>query len=290
MNYSENNRRNLLLFLLILAIFIGATMEYGHGSPFIGVLLFVIALILISQIKFEKTQAIKSSKFLIALGVLIIILDIGYNLLMDSELGTLDTMTFLLGASLIASSVKNEQVRKIATFSIYMSLSFIILFVIFFTILHSHTNLINYTDHYLVAIPSTYVCNAIGLPIEMIKMRTVLIHGSQDMYIEIGGPCSGLYSMFLLISIIIGYAKTEKIQKRKMIGLLIIAALVAYIANLFRVSTLYYVAYLYGFDMMMTMHTHLGWMIFAVVAMVLMWALDRVRYKSNSGVFGKEES
>ena len=108
------------------------------------------------------------------------------------------------------------------------------------------------------------------------------------MNIEIGGPCSGLYSMFLLISIIIGYAKTENIQKRKIIGLLIIAALVAYIANLFRVSILYYVAYLYGYDMMKTMHTHLGWMIFAVVAMVIMFALDRIKYKSNSEVFGEE--
>jgi archaeosortase C (PEF-CTERM variant) len=95
------------------------------------------------------------------------------------------------------------------------------------------------------------------------------------MTIVIGGPCSGLYSMFLLIGIVAGYSRIEKMDIKKTLGLLGFAVLIAYIANLIRVLILYITAYFYGMDVMMIVHTHIGWIIFAVTAGSIMYILNR---------------
>jgi archaeosortase C (PEF-CTERM variant) len=62
---------------------------------------------------------------------------------------------------------------------------------------------------------------------------------------------------------------------KKTFGLLGFAVLIAYIANLIRVLILYITAYLYGMDVMMVVHTHIGWMIFAVTAGGIMYIINR---------------
>ncbi len=89
--------KNIILFLPIFALFLGATVEISEGSIFLGILLFIIAIILISRIKVGKSYVIKQSKLHMFVGALIVASDIAYNILTHSELGTLDTMTFLLG-------------------------------------------------------------------------------------------------------------------------------------------------------------------------------------------------
>ena len=278
MKPSESSRRNLFLFLLVLSLFIGATVEYGHGSIYVGILLFAIAVLIISKVKIDKVSTIKSSKLFAVVGIMIIMFDIVYNYYASDKLGTLDTMTLLLGASLIASNIKNEQARKMGKFCTYMSLSFIILFIFFYSILPAlNIKFMSFFDHYFVMLPSVYMCKAIGIPIEAIATAKVRIYGIQDMTVGIGTACSGLYSMFLLISIVIAYALTENIyDKRKILGISIIALVVSYIANLVRVSFIYTVAYMYGYKTMMTVHTHFGWIIFAIVAIVMMYMLSKI--------------
>jgi archaeosortase C (PEF-CTERM variant) len=94
------------------------------------------------------------------------------------------------------------------------------------------------------------------------------------MTIVIGGPCSGLYSMFLLMGIVFGYSRIEKIAPQKTLMILGFSILVAYISNLFRVVVLYLTAYNYGQEAMMLVHTHLGWIIFAVVAAFIMYLVE----------------
>jgi archaeosortase C (PEF-CTERM variant) len=60
----------------------------------------------------------------------------------------------------------------------------------------------------------------------------------------------------------------------KMLGFCIA---IAYVSNLFRVIVLYLTAYLYGQETMMTVHTHIGWIIFAGVAALIMYFIDRQR-------------
>jgi len=52
--------------------------------------------------------------------------------------------------------------------------------------------------------------------------------------------------------------------------------MVAYIANLIRVSTLYIAGFYYGKEMMYFVHVHLGWIIFVIVVAVLLYVLDKM--------------
>ena len=269
--------KNVIIFLLIFALFLGATIEISEGSALLGILLFVIAILLISRIKVGKSYVIKRSKLYMFVGALIVAADIAYNLLTGSELGTLDIMTFLLGISLIAYDINNEEIRRMGKFGAYMSATFIALFLFFFS-LFNYLN-IDFThtfDHYFVLLPSVFIINAIGIPIQVISTETVRIQGVEDMSVIIGGPCSGLYSMFLLIGIMVAYTRIEHVERRKFLALLLISVMVAYIANLIRVSTLYIAGFYYGKEMMYFVHVHLGWIIFVIVVAVLLYVLDKM--------------
>lgn len=271
----------ITLILLALALFLGATVEFGHGSVWIAILLISFAIVLLSKIKFTSEHIYKSSKLLAVLGFLIIVADIGYNYYFESQLGTLDTMTILFGASLTATAVKNDSIRKMSSFSMYISMFFIILFVLFYNIFPKlGFEFIRYFDQYLVVIPSAYLGNMIGVPIEVLGLESVFVTGKYSMKIGIGSACSGLYSMILLISIVISYAITERINATEdLLKMLCFSILAAGTANLVRITTLFYIAANYGSDTMMTVHAHLGWIIFAVVAMVVMYLLTRIENK-----------
>jgi len=266
--------KNIIVFLLIFALFLGATVEISEGSNLLGILLFIIAVFLISRIKVGKSYVIKQSVLHMFVGALIVAADIAYNILTHSELGTLDIMTFLLG---IAYDINNEEISRMGKFGAYMSATFIVLFLFFFS-LFNYLN-IGFThtfDHYFVLLPSVFLIQTIGIPIHVIATETVRIRGVEEMSVIIGGPCSGLYSMFLLIALMVAYTRIERVERSKFFSLLFISVAVAYFANLMRVSVLYIVGFYYGKEVMYTVHVHLGWVIFVIVVAVLLYVLDRM--------------
>jgi archaeosortase C (PEF-CTERM variant) len=269
--------KNIIVFLLIFALFLGATVEINEGSIPLGILLFVIAVFLISRIKVGKSYIIKQSKLHMFAGALIVTADIAYNVLTHSEPGTLDIMTFLLGVSLIAYDINNEEISRMGKFGAYMSSTFIALFLVFFPLFHYLDIGFTHTfDHYFVLLPSVFIINIIGIPIHVIATETVRIQGVEEMSVVIGGPCSGLYSMFLLIALMVAYTRIEEVERRTFYSLLFISVVVAYLANLMRVSTLYIVGFYYGKELMYQVHVHLGWVIFVLVVAVLLYVLEKM--------------
>ena len=275
--------RNISISLLILALFLGGTIEISEGSKFIGMIYLLVALIAITRIKIggsAKVKKIKQPYLLIGLGI--VISDILFNLADNSKLGTLDIMTFLFGSSLIAMGIDNNELRRMGQFTAYLSATFIISYLIFFTLFNIlNINFTHVFDHYFILIPVVYILGIINIPVEIIDVETIRIQGVEEITVVIGGPCSGLYSMFLLMGIIIGYAKMEELDKRNIVAMLLITIIVAYISNLFRVTTLYLTGFYYGSDAMMFVHTHLGWLIFAVVAGILIYLLNKLVQRQN---------
>ena len=272
--------RNLIIFLLILALFLGATVEISEGSILIGIILFVVIAILISRVRITgagvETAQLRPG-YRIIVGSLILLIDIVYNVKTGSKLGTLDVMTFFLGSSLIAQDLGRENIQKMGIFGTYMSAVFIMLFLIFFSLFnYLNIDFMHVFDHYFVMLPSVFIIRAFGVPVQVISRETVRIQGVEDMDVVIGGPCSGLYSMFLLIATIVAYTRVEVVERKTALLLLAIAVVVAYIANLVRVSILYTVGFLYGNEVMMFVHAHLGWMIFVVVVMLFLSTLNRL--------------
>jgi len=276
--------KNIITFLLIFALFLGATVEISEGSIPFGILLFVIAILLISRIKVGDAYVVKQSRLPMFVGALIVASDITYNVLTHSKLGTLDIMTFFLGISLIAHNINNEEIRRMGKFGAYMAATFIVLFLFFFSFFnHLNIDFTHLFDHYFVLLPSVFIINAIvGIPIQVIATETVQIQGVEEMSVIIGGPCSGLYSMFLLIGIMVAYTRIEQIERGKFYSLLLISIVVAYLANLTRVVTLYIVAFYYGEEAMYLVHVHLGWIIFVIVVAVLLYVLDRMSRVTTS--------
>jgi archaeosortase C (PEF-CTERM variant) len=74
----------------------------------------------------------------------------------------------------------------------------------------------------------------------------------------------------------VAYSRIEQIERGKFYSLLLISIVVAYIANLIRVTTLYLAAFYYGKEAMFLVHVHLGWIIFVIVVAALLYALDKL--------------
>ncbi len=273
-----NETKNLILILLVLALFTGMAVEVSEGSTAVGVVLFLVSVFLLTRIDFKnlgESGLLKKSKTCFVVGAFIVAADLAYNFKNGGELGTLDVMTVFFGASLIGTQLQNPQINRVSRFGAYISSVFVILYLIFYTMFaFFNIDFLHKFDHYFILLPTVGVLNLAGIPLEVVATETVRISGVEEMTLVIGGPCSGLYSMFLLIGIVFGYSRIENLNKNKTLMMLGFCVLVAYISNLFRVVVLYFTAYMYGQEAMMLVHTHLGWIIFAVVAAFIMYLIE----------------
>ncbi|MBZ4646275.1 MAG: hypothetical protein JG777_1764 [Clostridia bacterium] len=273
----QDENRNVVIILLVLALFTGATIELSEGSTTAGIALFIAAAFMISRIKLKGTEGLESSKKYMLIGGFIVLIDLVYNIVKTNGVGTLDSMVFLIGVSLIAMGTNKKDIKQLGEFGLYISSVFTALYLVFYTLFgRFNIDFIHLFDHYFVLTPTVALLKVTGIPVEIIAIETITIQGlTETMTIVIGGPCSGLYSMFLLMGIVVAYSKIEKIDIKKSLTILLFAICVAYIANLVRVFTLYVVAYRYGMDTMMIFHTHLGWILFAGTAGLIMYIMNR---------------
>lgn len=273
----QDENKNIILILIVLALFTGATIELSEGSTIIGVLLFIIAAGVVSRIKLTGDNTVSgSSKTYLLLGIFIMAVVSTYNIVKESSIGTLDSMTFIIGASLVAMGTSRKDLRQIGEFGLYISAIFTTLYLIFYSFFgHFNIDFLHIFDHYFVLMPTVALLKVVGIPVEIVAIETITLYGAEPMTIVIGGPCSGLYSMFLLIGIVAGYSRIEKMDTRKTLMILLFAIAIAYLANLTRVFILYLTAYFYGMDAMSVVHTHLGWIIFAGTAGLIMYILNK---------------
>jgi archaeosortase C (PEF-CTERM variant) len=274
-----NENRDPVLILLVLAMFTRMAVEISEGSIAVGVFLFLGSVFLLTRIHFKDlsdTGLLKISKTRLVLGIFIVFADLYWNLKKGWELGTLDVMIVFLGLSLIASKLRNADVVRISRFGMCISSAFIMLYLVFYTLLvFLNIDFLHRFDHYLILLPTVWILGLTGIPLDVITTEAVRVSGVEEMTVIIGGPCSGLYSMFLLIGIVFGYSIIENMNSRRTLKMLGFCIIIAYVANLVRVIILHLTAYLYGHEAMMLVHTHIGWIIFAGIAAFIMYFIDR---------------
>lgn len=277
----EDENKNLILILLVLAMFTGMAVEISEGSTTVGIILFLASVLLLTRINFKylgDSSLLKKSRKYLFIGSLIVSADLFYNFKTGGEFGTLDVMTLFFGVSLIGTQLRNLQIARISKFGAYISSVFVILYMIFYVIFaFFNIDFLHKFDHYMILLPTVKIIGLMGIPLEVIATETVRISGVEEMTMVIGGPCSGLYSMFLLIGIVFGYSQIEKMDFNRTFMMLGFCVAVAYISNLFRVIVLYLTAYYYGEETMMLVHTHIGWIIFAGVAAGIMYFIELKR-------------
>ncbi|KKG15972.1 hypothetical protein EO98_04520 [Methanosarcina sp. 2.H.T.1A.6] len=277
----DEENKNLVLILLVLALFTGMAVEVSEGSTTVGVILFLASVLLLTRINFKhvgNSGLLKKSKTYFVIGAFIVAADLYYNFKNGGELGTLDVMTLFFGASLIGTQLQNPQIERVSRFGMSISSVFVILYLIFYTMFaFLNIDFLHKFDHYFILLPTVKLVGMTGIPLEVIATETVRVSGVEEMIVVIGGPCSGLYSMFLLIGIVFGYSRIENMEVNKTLKMLGFCVAVAYISNLFRVVVLYLTAYYYGQETMMLVHTHIGWIIFATVAAGIMYFIELKR-------------
>lgn len=270
-----NQNKNIVLILLVVAMFTGVVVEINEGSIPVGVFLFLCTLFLLTRIDFRNIGNLglsKTSKIHLIVGILIVIADLFYNLKKGGGFGTLDMMTLFFGFSLVGTQLSNISIARVSKFGMYLSSVFIILYLFFYTIFgFLDIDFLHKFDHYFILLPTVWILNLAGIPLEIITTETVRISGAEEMTLVIGGPCSGLYSMFLLIGIVVGYSRIEGMDNKRSLKMLGFCIAIAYVSNIVRVIILYLTAYFYGQKIMMTVHTHIGWIIFAGVAALIIY-------------------
>lgn len=266
LNTQERTKPGLIL--VVSAFFlVAAFIELSYGSLHLG-LGFLALTCLIFYLGFKGKRVRREagvSRFQIALGALIILAVIAYNLYKNSEIQTLDSMVLLLGFSLIISNIR--RFADVGRFALYFSVIFLIFYINLFLIPEKlEIDLPYYYGHYFVTLPVVAVMQNLGYNISIPAMRIIEVCGIEYTTLKIDLACFGWYSLLLIVSMVIAYSETiERIERRRLILILVMLALASYLANLLRVAILVYLAYFYGLETMMTIHSHLGWILFAIL-------------------------
>jgi len=264
--------KNLILILLILAIFTGIAIELSEGSIAAGGLLFLVSVFLLTRIDIKDlsdSSLLKTSKTRVVVGIFILLADVLYNFEKGGKLGTLDLMVISLGISLVGTQMHNIEAARYFRFGMYISSVFIVLYMIFYTLFTLlNIDFLHKFNHLFILLPTVRILDLAGIPFEVVTLETVrLRNGIEEMTLDIGGPFSGLYSMFLLIGIVFGYGRIKNMEINKTLKMLGSCIVITYISNLLRIMIIYWIAYMYGKEAMMTV-SDIGWII-SVVAILI---------------------
>ncbi|HDS45790.1 MAG TPA: archaeosortase C [Methanomicrobia archaeon] len=291
------NKSQKLLLVLFLIFIIAGFIELTYGSAYLGAAFFALSVLMLIKLSTDRRIARKQNnrRILLLLGATLLFADLLYNYYTQSTLQTLDSMVLLLGVSLILASVRNEQVRDIGLFSAYLSSFFIAFFMIIYVVpTRLGIGLPLYYGHYAVLLPVFYVLRLFGLELSLVPdtLGLIDVHGTEFMTLKMDLACFGWYSMFLIISTLLAYSIVlHRFTRRDFIKFLLILTGASYAANFLRVTVLVALGFYYGFDTMMLAHSHLGWVLFAVILLpVLYYLLLSEDYPSadSTNVSGRE--
>mgnify|MGYP000256373750 CR=1 FL=1 len=267
--------REVLIFLLAILI-VSSFIELAYGSIYLGLIFLVLSgLMLIMLSKEMRVEEGKRSILAMMFGIAIIVADLAYNYIYKSEIQTFDSMVILLGLS-IALSASGTRYSDLGRFGVYFSSVFLVFFITLFIIPGKlNIDLPYYYGHYFVTVPSVLLLSSLGLNVKVPEKRLIEVFGVQNLTLKIDLACFGWYSMLLITSMLLSYHLTiQRLKLRRLVKILSIMLIACYLANLLRVSILVSTAYYYGLDTMMLIHSHIGWILFALVLIPLSYMIE----------------
>ena len=254
------------MITLILILLIASLIELLYGTRILGLLTLLFLVIILAK---EKRKGEKGDVARILIGLAIIAFVLIYN---NNGWGTLDVMLLMVGASLILTYFG----IALASFTLVMASFFVMTFLLLYSLPHSlGIPLPYYYGHYLVALPVVDVLRHIGYDVKLSSMRTITVNGVQPVNLIIELSCFGWYSLLLALGAIVAYSRTMRpIDRVMLIKLLIVTIFAVYLANLLRIAILVVVAYDFGIKTMLILHAHIGWILFAIILLPLIYVLN----------------
>ena len=222
----------------------------------------------------------------VCFGLLLILLDISYNIHTSGALGHIDYTVLSIGTIIILLNTRLSKLLKLDTemvsFSSYFLFIFLILYLFFFKLpmMVSSSETIN---PFLA--PITKVSLTISATLLNFIRPTFVdgIHINFDGFaVEIGDACSGVVSMTVFLSAAVAYFIAVKEKNFKRICVYSIVGIsILFFLNILRIMTIVMVGYHFGSETMLFVHENLGWVLF-VLAMAVFWYLIIRESESDS--------
>ncbi|NOZ59709.1 MAG: archaeosortase C [Euryarchaeota archaeon] len=260
----------LVVFTLLL---VAAFIEFSYGSAYLGALFGAASLAVLARLSRSLPSGRSDGRLLRKiLGVAVVGGVLYYNLSRGSDIKTLDSFLMLFGASIALTGAGNSRIAELGRFTLYLSGIFLVLFSSAYVLPGMlGVKLPYYYGHYMVTLPVAEVLSSLGIYLEVVSMNLLYVAGKTNSLIGLDMACYGFYSMFLIISATIAYGITMRLPPRRVVPVLLVLALASYAANFLRVSTLITLAYYYGTETMLLVHSHLGWIFFGIILLPLMY-------------------
>jgi archaeosortase C (PEF-CTERM variant) len=259
--------------------------EY-YRSKIFGLILVIISLVIFytSYQKKRVGEAYAQTDLKnVLIGILLIFVDIVYNVFTRGHFGFIDfgllasgTAIILLNTGGLGRALKLE--KKIILFSTYFLFILTVIYASVFTgisILYTPPQGLpqDYNPFFDYITDLTIKTSAFFLGI--FKPTTAI-----DKTIDFGGfrvgiwyPCSGVESITVFLSAVIGYyVASNKRDTRKFALYSIVGVVVLFFVNVLRIMIIMVVGYYFGTEAMMFFHTNLGWIMF-VIGMGIFWYL-----------------
>ena len=214
----------------------------------------------------------------IGLGLLLIVVDVTYNLYTSDAFRSLDqgmlasgTAIILLNTGVLRFLKLDEKMISFSTYFLFFvmtlySLAFFIPKELYF---NRMTDLSVTTAAFLLNfIKPTSTYAVINYP----DLYNVMINFG-DLVVGIGVACSGVASITVFLAAIISfYIASTKKNVKKMLMYTCIGVFALYFINVLRIIILVLIADHYGLELMNFVHIHLGWIMF-VLGMAVFWFL-----------------
>jgi len=285
-------RRKLIQILSVVLVFEGFSvlLLFSYQGAAVGIASILLGLFLILLLyphveRVEKptkkdspgirlaeslVQVIGGGYVVMILGMAIVLFVLSFNRFVSARpsLGDLDTLSILVGATLVVYPLLARKFRVEMYFTLIF-LGFVVVFLVVpqaFMSLSSSTgsSVGNWYVHYMLAAPFAGILDLIGIPASSSgNLVTLEFQDGTIHTLGISAYCAGLYSFSIFLSAFFSFVLVfERLPGRLFAIVLGLGLLIAYLGNLVRMVVIGIVGYYRGIDALLWAHENAGWVIF----------------------------
>ena len=270
------------LSVSILILGIRISLSWSYSSRILGVCMVSLSLLILyfSYSKEKKDKAHYASQINlehISLGLLLILIDVSYNLFVGDEFRYFDYGMLSAGLVIILLNLGLFRFLKLDEELISFTTYFLFIFLLLYGFLFKGLPfLLNSSENPLFNVVTKISVEISAFFLDFIK-PTVIHSGTtidfDGFRVSIGYACSGVESIIVFLSAVVAYFISTREKSIKKIGLYSSIGIIAlYSMNILRTIAIVLAGYNFGTEAMLFVHLHLGW-IFFILGMGVFWYL-----------------
>lgn len=258
----------------------GLTILFSYKPKYIGLILVILSLG-IGYFLYSKNRAAGDERNIdiknAALGIILIVTDVSYNILSNGAFASFDYGIILSGLLIIALNFNLLKFLKLEREFVGFLTLFLFLILMFYGFLFSGIPFLLKTEENPWFVPVTkFAVTSSAYLLNLIKPTSVT--GGTDIYFDgfnvgVWIPCSGVESITVFVAAAAAFFITTKEKNMsKILILSTIGVAALFLMNILRIVILVLVGHHYGADTMLFVHFNLGWILFTL-GIAVFWFL-----------------